>query len=191
MPAVNANEGYGRVKLIEQGERTRVVVALHDVEEGEFLPALHAGTCSTYTGDPLFPLAPFSAGERSRTTVDLDFDTLTGGGYLVDVHLLAGNEAELFDPVTALVCGEIGGEEPHAEVQPTIAPIDPGEGEVAVTTAPVTGIGPMDGQYWSTITVAGLAALALAFAAVGLDLRRRSILTVAQRRLVRLTGHDL
>lgn len=199
LDGANGFEGYGRVKLIEQGERTRVIVAIHNVAEGQFIPAIHLGTCATYSGEPAFPLAPFPFDDRSRTTVDIRFDDLLSGGYLVDIHPLATTSTELFDPATAVVCGEIhpetiAGPEPTvAGAQPTIAPLDePADDDgVVVTAPPDTGIGPVDTRYWSTITAAVLAAMAITFAAAGFDLRRRSFVTVAQRRLYRLTGREL
>lgn len=188
LPSANGNEGYGRAKLIETGTQTRVVVAAHGVSTDMYIPAIHEGTCAVYSGTPVFPLAAFEFGDRSRTTVDVTFDELISGQYLIDIHLVTENADDLFDPASAVACGqlaEIGGE---VEPEPTIAPAD--EDELVVTAPPVTGIGPIDGGYWSTITAAVLAAMAIVFAGAGLDLRRRSLVTVAQRRLFRLTGRE-
>jgi hypothetical protein len=173
--------------LIEDGERTRVIVAIHDVTGDTFLPAIYSGSCSEYSPAPVVPLAPFESGDRSRTTVDISFDDMVAGGYLVAINPFASVESELFDPGNAVACGELNSQEPPvAEIEPTIEPI--GGEEVAVTTPPVTGIGPISGQYWSTILVLVLGSMAIAFAAVGLDLRRRAALSIAQRRLFRMTG---
>jgi hypothetical protein len=169
-----------RVKLIDLDGQTRVVVAIRGVKEGEFLPHIHAGRCNAYDGTPVFPLALFTADQRSRTTVDISFDDLVDGEYLVDIHPVTTSVDELFDPATAVVCGPVGGEpEPTPEQQ------------IDATTWPDTGIGPIPDRYWSTMLISMLALLAIVVAGIGLDLRRRAMLTIAQRRLIRLTGRQL
>jgi hypothetical protein len=176
--AVAGANGSGleaRVKLIDLDGQTRVVVAIRGVKVGEYLPHIHAGSCDVYDGTPVFPLALFTAGERSRTTVDMSFDELVNGDFLVDIHPVTTSVDELFDPATAVVCGSVGG---------------PGSG-IDATTWPDTGIGPIPDRYWSTMLISLLALLAAVFAGIGLDLRRRAMLTIAQRRLIRLTGRQL
>ncbi len=188
LPGVADSDIYGRVKLIAQDGRTRVVVAIHGVSEGTFMPAIYAGTCATYPDVPSFPLAPFAAEERSRTTVDIPYDELLTGGYFVDIHLAEASAGDLFGPEGALVCGELGGV--GGEVVEATPTADPTAGGPTVTAPPDTGIGPVSGQYWGTIPVAVLGLIAFGFAVVGLDLRRRAALTVAQLRLYRLTGRN-
>ncbi|MDQ2684173.1 MAG: hypothetical protein M3Y37_11685, partial [Chloroflexota bacterium] len=181
---------YGRVKLIERDGRTRVVVAIHGVKSGTFMPSIYAGTCATYPVVPSFPLAPFTADERSRTTVDIPYDELLSGGYFVDIHPAGETAGDLFGPEGALVCGELGGVGGEvAEPEPTIEPVEtPTANGPIVNVPPDTGIGPVSAEYWGTIPVAVLSLVALMFAVVGLDLRRRAALTVAQLRLYRMTG---
>jgi hypothetical protein len=164
-----------RVKLIDLDGQTRVVVAIRGIKEGEFLPHIHAGSCDSYDGTPVFPLALFPADQRSRTTVDMSFDELLSGNFLIDIHPVTTSVEELFDPATADVCGPVGG---------------PAKG-IDATTWPDTGIGPIPDRYWSTMLISMLALLATVFAGMGLDLRRRAMLTIAQRRLIRLTGRQL
>ncbi len=188
LPGVDDPAVYGRVKLIAQDGRTRVVVAIHGVDEGTFMPSIYAGTCAAYPAVPAFPLAPFSVDERSRTTVDIAYDELLSGGYFVDIHPAGASAGDLFGPEGALVCGqiaEVGGE--VVEANPTAVPTESGP---VVTAPPDTGIGPVSGEYWGTIPGAVLGLCALLFAVAGLDLRRRAALTVAQLRLYRLTGRN-
>lgn len=177
-----------RVKLIDMGGQTRVVVALRGVEDGEYLPHIHSGECGAYDGTPTWPLALFTAGERSRTSLDISFDDLVAGDYLIDIHPVATTVDALFDPDTALVCGQVTGPDALAEASPTPSP---DKDDFVVTRAPDTGVGPIPDQYWSTILISTLALLAAISASAGLDLRRRTALTIAQRRLIRLTGRQL
>lgn len=174
-----------RVKLIDLDGRVRVVVALRGVESGEYLPHIHSGSCEDYNGTPLFPLARFTAGERSRTTVEIGYDELLSGGFLIDIHPMATSADELFDPATALVCGQVT-DRPQAP-EPTPTP----QSEIEVTRGPNAGVGPLPDRYQSTILAAAMAVLALVFAGVGFNLRRRTMLSIAQHRLIRLTGRKL
>jgi hypothetical protein len=174
-----------RVKLIDLDGQVRVVVALRGVDQGEYLPHIHAGSCADYSGRPVFPLARFTAGERSRTTVDIGYDDLLDGGYLIDIHPMTTSGDELFDPALAVVCGQVT-EEPQA-LKPTPTP----QPEVEVIKGPNAGVGPLPDQYRSTILASTIAVLAVVFAGIGLDLRRRAVLSIAQRRLIRLTGRQL
>jgi hypothetical protein len=178
-----------RVKLIDLGGQTRVVVAIRGVDVGEFLPHIHSGQCTDYDGTPRFPLALFSADERSRTTVDLDYDTFLSGGYLIDIHPLATSVDDLFNPATAVVCGHVRPPEGAPEQSSTTP--TPANDELIVITGPSAGAGPVPDQHSGTILVALLALLALAVAWTGFDLRRRTMLTVAQRRLMQITGRKL
>jgi hypothetical protein len=185
LPATDGGSVYGRVKLIDDGDMTRVIVALHGAAEGEsYMPHIHAGTCADYDGNPAFPLLLFTTPERSRTTVSVPLATLTGGGYIVDIHPLADNAGDLFDASTAVVCGDLtvatGRESPGAAADKS--------GDVTVTTPPNTGVGPIGEQYWSTILLIVLAATAVFTATIGLDLRRRATMTLATRRLYAMTG---
>lgn len=188
LPGVGDSDVYGRVKLIALDGRTRVVVAIHGVADGTFMPAIYAGTCATYPDVPSFPLAPFAADERSRTTVDISYEELLAGGYFVDIRPAESSAGGLFGPEGALVCGELGGV--GGEVVEATRTAEPDVSGPTVTAPPDTGIGPVSGQYWGTIPVAVLSLIALGFAVVGLDLRRRAALTVAQLRLYRLTGRN-
>jgi hypothetical protein len=172
-----------RVKLIDLDGQTRVVVAIRGVKDGEFLPHIHSGSCAAYDGTPDFPLALFPADERSRTTVDISYDELVTGDYLVDIHPVLTSVDELFNPATAVVCGPIGGVRSEPEPTP--------EQEIEATAWPDTGIGPIPDRYWSTMLISMLALMAVVFAGIGFDLRRRAMLTIAQRRLIRLTGRQL
>jgi hypothetical protein len=174
-----------RVKLIDLDGQVRVVVALRGVDQGEYLPHIHAGSCADYSGRPVFPLARFTAGERSRTTVDIGYDDLLDGGYLIDIHPMTTSGDELFDPALAVVCGQVT-EEPQA-LKPTPTP----QPEAEVIKGPNAGVGPLPDQYRSTILASTIAVLAVVFAGIGLDLRRRAVLSIAQRRLIRLTGRQL
>jgi hypothetical protein len=184
---LEANESglEARVKLIDLDGQVRVVVAIRGVSEGEYLPHIHSGSCDEYSGTPVFPLSLFAAGERSRTTVDISYDDLLSGGYLVDIHPVATSVDELFDPATALVCGQIPGQNITPEPAPPTKP------EIDVIKGPNAGVGPIPDRYSSTILASVLAAVAVAMVCSGLDLRRRAMLSIAQRRLIRLTGRPL
>lgn len=181
LPEANGSGVGARIKLIDLDGQTRIVISLRGAEAGDYLPHIHTGSCDSYSGDPTWPLAGLAAGDRSRTTADVPYDELLSGTYLVDIHPALTSADALFDPATALVCGLL------TERQQTPTP----EPEIDVIRGPNTGMGPVPDQYSSTVVAAGLSAAAVATALFALDLRRRAMLTVAQRRLVRLTGRQL
>lgn len=193
LPEANGSGLYGRIKLIDLGEQTRVVVAIHGVDSGEFMAHIHIGACGAYDGHPAFPLATLTPTERSRTNVELTFDQVLAGGYLVDIHWQSAAADELFDPSSAIACGELveTSAEPAAEIEESVPFEQPRNDDPYVSEGPITGIGPISDQYWSTIPVTVLASFAVLFAAMGLDLRRRAALTVARRRLQVVTRHRL
>ena len=175
-----------RIKLIDLGGgQTRIVISLRGDAYGDYLPHVHTGSCESYPGNPTWPLVLFSAGERSRTTADVIYDDLLSGDYLVDIHPVSTSVDDLFDPATALVCGQLELPQQTPEQTPTPEP------ELEVIRGPNAGVGPIPDQYWSTILVSILAVVAVVFACAGFDLRRRAALSIAQRRLVRLTGRQL
>jgi len=176
LDATDSADTYGKVKLIDDGTTTRVIVALHHSPAGEWIAHIHLGTCDQYDGNPVAPLATFSSDTRSRTTVSLPFADLTAGGYLIDIHPLSNKAADLFDPATAIVCGSI--------------PItEQGSAPIGVTTPPKTGVGPQMLPSDHVLSISILAAIACIASIIGLDLRRRAKLTLATRRLYVLTGH--
>ena len=180
--AVGSGSLYGRVKLVDEGNgNTRVIVALHGVESGTWVPHLHQGTCDQYDGNPIAPLTPFEAGERSRTTVAIPFGDLISGGYLIDIHPFSNEASVLFDSASAVVCGDLTVTDSSQIVAGST------ESSLKVTTPPNTGAGPMLTQYWSTMLTIVLGAIAVATAFVGFDLRRRAQPSLATRRLYSLT----
>lgn len=185
LPEANGSGVEARIKLIDLDGQTRIVISLRGEVAGEYLPHIHTGSCESYPGEPTWPLALFAAGDRSRTTVDVPYDDLLSGEYLVDIHPVLTSVEALFDPATALVCGQLTEQRETPEPTPTPEP------EIAVIRGPNTGMGPFPDQYSSTILALGLSVIGVAAACFGFDLRRRTVLTIAQRRLVRLTGRQL
>ena len=186
LPEANNSGLEARIKLIDLGGgQTRIVIALRGNAAGDYLPHIHTGRCESYPGDPTWPLALFSAGERSRTTVDVSYDQVLSGDFLVDIHPVSMTVDDLFDPATALVCGQLDAEQQTPDPTPTPRP------EIEVIRGPNTGVGPIPDQYWSTILVSILAVVTVVVACAGVDLRRRATLSIAQCRLNRLTGRQL
>jgi hypothetical protein len=184
LDSTDGSATYGKVKLIDLGnDMTRVIVAIHNGDEGMYMPHVHEGSCAAYDGDPLFPLMSFDSTGRSRTTVALSMDRLLSGDYLIDIHPMAATTSELFDPATAAVCGELT----KASQSPASTNTSSGN-DLVVTTPPMTGVGPISGKYWSTILLTVLAAVAIVSAGLGFDLRRRAALSLATRRLYAMTG---
>jgi hypothetical protein len=182
LTATDGGTQWGHVKLVDDGSTTRVIVALHDAPTGDYIAHIHTGTCASYDGDPVFPLQQFAADGRSRTSVALGFSEMLKDGYLIDIHPFSSDASKLFDPATAIVCGELAG---AATSLPTGS-------QISVTTPPQTGVGPLGGQYWSTMLPASLAAIAACSALLAIEFRRRSVaLSPATRRLYAMTGHRL
>ena len=171
LPAADGSETWGRVKLIESGAETRVIVAIHGDVEGSFVSHIHTGSCDAYDGEPTFPLAVFDATDRSRTTVAASIDDLISGAYLVDIHPYSDKANEILDPDTAIVCGSLE----------SAIPVDGVGGEI-VTSAPNTGIGPIDTRYSGTMLLPILAAVAIACAGARIVFTRRPKPAVATYR---------
>lgn len=182
LTATNGGDEWGHVKLVDDGDTTRVIVALHDAPAGDYIAHIHTGTCASYDGNPVFPLQQFAADGRSRTSVAVPFSEMLADGYLIDIHPFSSDASKLFDPATAIVCGELAG---AATSLPTGS-------QISVTTPPQTGVGPFRGEYWSTMLPASLAAIAACCAVLAIEFRRRSVaLSPATRRLYAMTGHRL
>lgn len=162
LESVDDSGVWARVKLIEVGTETRVVVAVHGAARGTYVPHIHTGTCAAYDGTPAFPLALVTSDDRSRTTVGASLEQLTSGAYLVDLHPLSDEASAILDSATAVVCGSL-----------TADLTEQGIGGESVTTAPNTGAGPVTGKYAGTILFPVMAAGAIACAAIFLLLIRR------------------
>jgi hypothetical protein len=162
LEATDGASTWGRVKLIDSGDQSRVVVAIHGDVTGQFVAHMHKGTCGEYSGEPAFPLAVFDSSDRSRTTVAASVDALIRDGYLVDIHPLSDEASEILDPATAIVCGSLANARPDEAV-----------GGGSDIQSPNTGIGPIDTQYSGTMLVPILAAVAVALAATRVVLTRK------------------
>lgn len=142
-----------------------------------YLPYVRRGSCAAYADQPRIPLALASADQPSATLVDLPYDELAAGGYVLDLHVATGTFDELLDPSTSVACGAIG----VADSGST------GEAAAAVT-APVTGVGPLHGGAATGPLVGAAVGAALVFA-VGWRLRRP--LVYVRARVVRKRCREL
>jgi hypothetical protein len=128
-------------------------------EDGEsYLPFIHRGTCFKFNESISVPLAIASLGAPSETTVDLDFETLTAGDIVIDLHRAEGSLETLMSPSTSVACGAIS--LPETE-------------DGGALQTPVAGIGPVDvDARWSGPTVGVLIAGGMLAAMAGLRTAR-------------------
>ena len=111
---------------------------------------------------PAIPLAITTPEAPTRTTVDLSFDELMSGKYVVDLHLVKGDFDYLLDPMTSVACGVLV--EPKKTAATTKEP--------AATHAPETGAGPLFARSAISISLALVLGAACCLFAYGLRLRR-------------------
>lgn len=188
----------GEARLTGFGNQTVISIMLSDGSDEVYFPHLHEGTCDDYDGIPIVPLAETTHGKRTRATVDLTLDELLSGRYLIDAHPSMGSAESLFDPDSAVVCGEIpqanlvddneaASSDQQADQQaeePEQVNPDETSSDETLSQFPDAGIGPFggDGLLGSTL-MQSLTLVAVAFGALGVHQRRRLAPTVAQLRL--------
>lgn len=115
----------GTAILTAQGQATIISIILTgDAIIGGHIAHLHTGTCAT-PGDYTYTLNPIGADGRSETVVNLPFEEMISGQYMINVHPSEAN----WD--AWMVCGELA---PVAPVATT--PVQTPVSGPAVTTTP-------------------------------------------------------
>jgi hypothetical protein len=107
LESVNESDQRAFARLTGFGDQTVISVTMEEESEATYLPHLHEGTCTDYDGIPILPLAESTPGQRSRAVVDIPLEELLAGNYLIDVHPATTEADSLFDPDSAVVCGEL------------------------------------------------------------------------------------
>ena len=166
-----------------------------------YLPILRAGSCEAFDDESATPLALVTLGEPVATAIDVPIERLTGGGYVVDLHVAGGSYEELLDPATSVACGaipaspeveeaagsdepagETGEDEPAGVESGAGAEPDAGDGAAGGSTSdgrdqlqpPDAGVGPIQSDRdWMMVTAAllGVASFVLAVNAMRIDRR--------------------
>jgi hypothetical protein len=100
--AQNGSNETGTVTLGARGpNKTVVSVDLQGAPAGELQPAhIHKGTCANLDPAPAYPLNNLVRG-HSRTVVDAPLESLTAGGFAVNVH------ESLSDLKDYVACGDL------------------------------------------------------------------------------------
>lgn len=105
MAAENGSGQSGTAELTASGDGTNITISTIVPADGTFpsQPAhVHKGTCDKLDPKPAYPLPNLEDG-ISATTLDVSYDELTKGGYVINVHKSA-KEADVY-----VSCGEIAG----------------------------------------------------------------------------------
>jgi hypothetical protein len=142
------------VALIQRSDaESRIEVAI-DGPAGQYLPYLHRGTCEAFIEGSSIPLAVVLPETPVGVTVDLTFEELVNGEFVIDLHVARGTLDSLMDPATSVACGTIQESNGSETLQP-----------------PVAGIGPIgdDQAIWATV---GFTVLGLMSASAGILIRR-------------------
>ena len=192
LEASNGSGITGEARLTGFGNQTVISIMLSDGGDAVYFPHLHEGTCDDYDGIPIVPLAETVHGKRTRATVDLTLEELLSGRYVIDAHPSIGSAESLFDPSSAVVCGEVpqatlvDGDQSATSDQQTEEPdeVSPDEANTDLSQFPDAGVGPFaeSGVHGNTLTTS-LTLLAAALGVIGLHQRRRLVPTIAQLRL--------
>lgn len=165
IPLVERNDSgvSGAVVLDAADGATWVRISVEAAGE-EYLPYLRRGTCDAYRATPAIPLSLVAPGRPSETAVDLVLAELQSGGYLIDLHIIAGDLDDLLDPKTSVACGEIETREGGIE------------GSTETTQPPVTGIGPLQtGRDWTLVVAFAMAMLSFVLALTCMRERRQPV----------------
>jgi hypothetical protein len=143
---------------------TRIGIRLTGTDDA--YPAhLHQGTCKEFEAMPKFPLADAEPGKTTRTVLDVPLEELLAGGYVINIHQPAMDLDSLLDPASVVACGEVA--VTTASMTGT-GGTDAGES----IQPPVTGVGPAIPASPFGVLSIGLTALAFVLAGAGVALRR-------------------
>lgn len=165
--STNDSSIKGRVKIEQIDGLSTLTVSVSGSTE-PLLPYLHRGSCTAYRQQPAIPLAIATAETPSVTTVDIPFDALMSGSYVVDLHVAKGDFATLLDPKTSVACGVLTSAAPAATATPT-APSE------SANVAPVAGAGPFSNAQVAGLTLGLLVAGGGACLLTGMRLRRPAV----------------
>lgn len=101
LQALNNSGQSGTATLIPDGNKTKVVIELSNVQTGATQPAhIHMGTCKKLDKAPKWPLEPVKNG-RSVTVLPVSLDTITKDKTAINVH-----KSEI-EPQIYVSCGNI------------------------------------------------------------------------------------
>lgn len=183
LKSTNDSTIKGRVKIEQIDGLTTLTVSVTGSTD-PLLPYVRRGSCTAYRQQPAIPLALATAEAPSVTTVDIPFDSLMSGSYVVDLHIAQGDIASLLDPATSVACGVLATAASTAGT--TTATAAPTATPEPATVAPVAGAGPFSNAQVAGLTLGLLIAGGGACLLTGMRLRRPAVFVrarVARRRL--------
>ena len=101
LEALNNSGQSGTATLLPDGNKTKVVIELSNVQTGATQPAhIHMGTCKKLDKAPKWPLEPVKNG-RSVTVLPVSLDTILEDKTAINVH-----KSEI-EPQIYVSCGNI------------------------------------------------------------------------------------
>lgn len=154
--AIGESEVSGKATLRAENGVTSIAIRIAGPDK--IYPVhVHEGTCRDFDAMPGFPLTDATTRETTRTTVDISLGDLLHGDFVINIHRPTEDLAPMLDPDSVIACGAI-------EIKDvTVLPDD----EEAVTTWPLTGIGPVSDDESVAPAEIALAAAAVTLALVG------------------------
>lgn len=101
LEALNNSGQSGTATLLPEGNKTKVVIELSNVQTGVSQPAhIHMGTCNKLDKAPKWPLEPVKNG-RSVTTLPVSLNTILKDSTAINIH-----KSEI-EPQIYVSCGNI------------------------------------------------------------------------------------